>query len=592
MRPLNRRSLRTKLLLNSVAAITAGLFLIGTLLFFQFRSFFLKQLKSKLKTAIVLANKSLNRNRFRAGDSLYLKQFADRYSTLAGSRVTLISRRGRVLADSQVPIDQLKQVENHLQRPEVQEALKNGVGFAIRHSATANLDLLYGCMPVAGGGFLRFALPMETIQRSLQKAMLVFALGGAAILIISTFLMAFLSRGIKKNLWDLVAESQKMAAGNLDRPLELRSGDELEILAENLNKMAARLSDYLRRLEQEHWELNTVLATINEGIIDLNARGEVVFWNRNAGELLELSDDKTSGNPYHQAIRNKEIVSLLDNFYRTRVVLTSEVLSNKGAILEVTVAAKDKDPAQKSGCVVLLRDITQFKKLERIRKDFVANVSHEFKTPLAAIRGYGESLLDWGLKDPEVNVKYLKKIIRQSKQLEHLVSDLLQLARIERLTTLKLSSFDPLPVLNDLSRQFAEAAGKLGLNFVSDVRLSGEKIKGDPEMFRSIMVNLLDNALKYTPAGGNVTLQAIKRAREVEFSVEDSGIGIPEDEQQRIFERFYRVDKARSRDSGGTGLGLSIVKHLCELQEAQIALSSEIDRGSRFTVSFKQAQSG
>ena len=238
---------------------------------------------------------------------------------------------------------------------------------------------------------------------------------------------------------------------------------------------------------------------------------------------------------------------------------------------------------------MVLRDISHYIKLEKIRRDFVANVSHEFKTPLAAIRGFSETLLDWGLEDQNISRKYIGKIIKQSNQLENLVSDLLQLARIERLQNLELKPFHPNPLVLDITQQYSELARSSELGFEVKLVESEVPILGEIEMFRSIIANLLDNAIKYTPAGGQVTVSSTLNGSYWIFSVKDSGIGIPEKEQGRIFERFYRVDKARSRAIGGTGLGLSIVKHLTELQQAEISLQSQVNQGSCFSVKFKLA---
>ncbi|HQV33729.1 MAG TPA: ATP-binding protein, partial [Calditrichia bacterium] len=292
----------------------------------------------------------------------------------------------------------------------------------------------------------------------------------------------------------------------------------------------------------------------------------------------------------YQIIRNEHLNSLLESFLAKPVLISDEVRLDDNRTLEAVIAPVRMHNSEEVGAVMVLRDISHFKKLEKIRTDFVANVSHEFKTPLAAIRGYAESMLDWGLEDEEISRKYLRKVLKQSHQLENLVADLLQLARIERLQNIELSPFNPHPLLNDIVHQYAELATSKQLEFTYQEPTEPALVPGDPEMFRSIIVNLVDNAIKYTPEGGRVSLSVNTTSNHIIFSVADTGLGIPEKYQSRIFERFYRMDKARSRAIGGTGLGLSIVKHLCELQNAQVSVKSSQDEGSIFYVKFPRFQ--
>jgi two-component system phosphate regulon sensor histidine kinase PhoR len=336
--------------------------------------------------------------------------------------------------------------------------------------------------------------------------------------------------------------------------------------------MATKISNHLKESARERQDLNTVLSSINEGILAIESNKKIIFFNEKALQLLNNKAQNIPGEYYYLVIRNQHLNSLLNNFFEKPFLISDEIQIDSKRTLEVVIIPFHIAAHKRKGVVVVLRDISHYKKLEKIRRDFVANVSHEFKTPLAAIRGYSETLLDWALGDQTVNRKYVDKIIKQSNQLENLVADLLQLARIERLQNIELKAFDPGPVIQDVINEYSEMAQNKQIKLISSLQTKEVKILGDPEMFRSIMANLIDNAVKYTLTGGEVTVFSKINAKYGTFSVKDNGIGIPHHEQERVFERFYRVDKARSRAIGGTGLGLSIVKHLTELQQAEIVV--------------------
>jgi len=331
-----------------------------------------------------------------------------------------------------------------------------------------------------------------------------------------------------------------------------------------------------------------VISSINDAIVAIGNDKRIVFYNQISVKLFNIISNEFEGEYYYDLFLNKHLISLIERFFEKPFVLNDEIILEDGRILEVVINPFKLMNMSETGAVMVARDVTNYRKLEKVRRDFVANVSHEFKNPLASIQGYAETLLDWAMDDPKVNRKYLEKIVRQTGNLEHLVTDLLQLARVEGLQRIEMKSFDPVPILKELKFDFSEltTTKKIGLNQVIDEKPI--KISGDPEMFRTIMANLIDNAIKYSQEGGEVTISTKSENGFIEFSVKDTGIGIPQKYISRIFERFFRVDKARSRDVGGTGLGLSIVKHMAELQRLKYGVESEVNAGSRFWVRFKK----
>ena len=595
MKHLFRQNLRFKLNSILIVSLALGLVFVGSFLYFQYQKFLYKRVQNVLSQYILLSEKMLDKQKIPAKDLSYLKDFVDETGALVNCRFTIIDHVGKVIADSEIPISQLSQVENHIGRPEVQQSLSGQFGFSIRHSETVDKELLYLSKAIEinneNVGFLRAALYAEETDVMLSTVRWFFVGGGFFILLVSSVLVFLLSRKINDNLREVTQKAHQIAAGNLDVKVNVDSNDELKVLSQSLNEMSSKLSGSLRKLARERNDLSTVLSSIHEGIIAISPKKQIVFYNDRALSLLPDTSDDGIGKLYYHVIRNQHLNSLLDSFFERPLLISDELYLDDDKTLEVVISPFELQDSSEIGIVTVLRDISQYKTLEKIRRDFVANVSHEFKTPLAAIRGYGESLLDWGLEDATVNRKYVERIIKQSHQLENLVTDLLQLARIEKLQSLQLKTFDPNPLLQDIVNEYLEIASAKNLKLENDLSTQSVNILGEPEMFRSIMANLVDNAVKYTPEGGNVLLLSRKNDQYCEFSVRDNGLGIPDEEKNRIFERFYRVDKARSHAVEGTGLGLSIVKHLAELQQAEIILESKLNVGSCFSVKFKLAES-
>jgi two-component system, OmpR family, phosphate regulon sensor histidine kinase PhoR len=582
-------NLRLRLLTILVISILISAFSVGFFLFQYFDGFLHQQVESNLQKYLAIAEYSLDKKKIIQRDDHYLKQFSDNFSRLFDCRITIIDTLGKVIADSDVPNDQLFKLENHSTRPEVLQSQFREYGSAVRQSVTLGESLLYMAENLKLNdqhiGYLRLAIPVEMFAELLSTSRNYFLIAGICVLLISSILVGIFSKKISSNFFEILSKANAIASGNLDTRIKIDSKDELAALSGNLNDMAVKLSDSLNKLHRDKTNLNTVLSSINDGIIAIDHQKKISFLNQQALTLLNLSKESLIGTELGIATNNAHLNSLLDIFFEKPVLVKDDVQVDS-RILDIVISALNISGNDKSGAVIVLRDVSNFKMLEKIRREFVANVSHEFKTPIAAIRGYAETLLDWGLKDKKIRQKYTKNIVKQSQQLENLVSDLLALARIEKMQSLEFSVFDPLPIISDVVEEMKENAREKQLNIKTSFPDESFKIYGDPEMFRSIMINLIDNAIKYTAQKGSVDIESGIMHGQAFFNVKDTGIGIPEKDQPRIFERFYRVDKARSRDAGGTGLGLSIVKHLVELQKAEIFMESKVNAGSSFKVWF------
>ena len=590
------RSLLHKLIQIEIIAIIAGLLIVSWIGLGNFQDFFTQQYQRELKNYADVATGYLPLDKFEQRDLSFLKQYADRLAQTLHCRVTIIDTVGVVLADSDVPLAQSQMIENHLTRPEVQQALQNQYGYYNRVSATVGMDLYYVARSLQRDGktigVLRLSFGNQLYQQTLQTIRTYLIFGSLLVLLISTVAVVLLSARLRKNILYLIQKAQIISEGKM-MPAELsapiKEAVELQELNNVIDETARKLSQNLKKLSRERRDLQTVLSSINEGIIAISPNKRIIFYNKRALQLLHINLTNPANEAYYTVIRHQHLVSLIDKFLQTTVVITDEITTYEGNIYEVVLTPFEMAFGDKIGAVLVIHDITQYKKLEQVRRDFVANVSHEFKTPLAAIRGYAETLLDWALDDAKMNRKYVTKIVKQSHHLENLVQDLLELARIERLGSLDLAPFDPLPILREVVNEFQEKARGKQQTLQWQPKTEAMQILGDPQMFRSIFVNLLDNAVKYTPEGGKIMLEIEKNSTTAVFMVRDNGIGIPQKEQSRIFERFYRVDKARSQTVEGTGLGLSIVKHMTELQQAEIWLHSRVNEGSCFYLKFKLA---
>lgn len=593
MIPLFKSTFRLKLLNIILFSQLIGLLIIGVILYSQFKSFLNNSTKIRIQENVLIAEVLLDTGRISEGSSGVLKKYADGIGKILDARVTVINTQGLVIADSEVPLDELGKLENHINRPEVQQAIKEKWGFSIRESKTIGRKLIYVCKALQDDkqrtiGFLRLSLYSDANDQVLKTTRIYFFGGGLLILLASGCLVVFLTRGIHRNLRSIVRNARLISEGKPSELTEITSKDELGDIAKILTETSSKLSQSFEKVIRQRKDLNEVISSINDAIVAIGNDKRIVFYNQISVKLFNIISNEFEGEYYYDLFLNKHLISLIERFFEKPFVLNDEILLEDGRILEVVINPFKLMDSSETGAVMVARDVTNYRKLERVRRDFVANVSHEFKNPLASIQGYAETLLDWAMDDPKVNRKYLEKIVRQTGNLEHLVTDLLQLARVEGLQRIEMKSFDPVPILKELRFDFSEltTTKKIGLNQVIDEEPI--KISGDPEMFRTIMANLIDNAIKYSQEGGEVTISTKSENGFIEFSVKDTGIGIPQKYISRIFERFFRVNKARSRDVGGTGLGLSIVKHMAELQRLKYGVESEVNTGSRFWVRFKK----
>jgi two-component system phosphate regulon sensor histidine kinase PhoR len=515
-------------------------------------------------------------------DSIGLRDWVSKMAA-SNVRVTVITADGLVLTDSQ---SDSSTMENHAGRPEIRDAFAKGEGQSIRHSVTINSNLLYHAVRFSPAGappvVLRFALPLQTVDQELWEFRRRLWLASLVMLFVTGIASLLISRSFSGRVERLEKFSLRVAEGDF-RPIEAdRTGDGLEALAVSLNETAARLDRTIRTLTEERNLSSAILGSMVEGVAVVNASERLLFANAGFAQILGLDVPPQSGSALVEVVRQTELLEAVRDVLKGELRVETEIVTGtlRQHFFAVTVAAVRA--ADTSGAVIVLHDITELRKLERVRRDFVANVSHEFKTPLTAIQGFAETLLAGAIDDPQNRLRFLEIILEHSRRLARLTDDLLKLSKMDadrlelEIRRLSVSQFVE-SCIETTQRTAAEKDLRISVNLQQPL----PDIAADRRL-AEVLQNLLDNAMQYTPAGGQIMVGASADAAEVTFTVSDTGIGIPQADQSRIFERFYRVDVARSREVGGTGLGLSIAKHLVEAHGGRIWVESDVGQGSQF----------
>ncbi|HYT21728.1 MAG TPA: ATP-binding protein [Candidatus Polarisedimenticolia bacterium] len=503
---------------------------------------------------------------------------------LSNVRVTVITSHGQVLADSQ---SDPSTMENHAGRPEIRDAFANGDGQSARYSVTLRRSLLYYAvrLPVAGGApvVLRFALPLRTGDEELWRFRRSLWLASLFVLLVTGTISLLISRSFADRVERLREFSQRVSNGDFRPIFADPAGDALDKLAVSLSETAVRLDLTIRTLKDERNLSAAILGSMVEGVLVVDAADRVVFSNAGFAEILGLDMPPKIGSALVESVRQTELIEAVRKVLRGEPAVRAEIVTGTLRQRFFAATATAVRGGETSGAVLVLHDITDLRKLERVRRDFVANVSHEFRTPLTAIQGFAETLLAGAIDDPQNRLRFLEIILEHSRRLARLTEDLLMLSKMDadrlelEIRRLSVSQFVE-SCIETTQRPAAEKDLRISLNLPQQL----PDIAADRRRLAEVLQNLLDNAMQYTPSGGQIMVSASANGTEVVFTVSDTGIGIPRADQSRIFERFYRVDVARSREVGGTGLGLSIAKHLVEVHGGRIWVESEVGQGSQF----------
>jgi two-component system phosphate regulon sensor histidine kinase PhoR len=513
----------------------------------------------------------------------------DRLGAAMGTRVSLIAPDGALLGDSWIDADELASIESHAQRAEVLEAFARGVGMDVRRSTTSGRELHYLALPCPGGGAVRVASEVESEAASFAALRRRLAAAGGVGLLVATGAAWLLSRYAFGPIREMRRLAASIAGGHLEGRLPTSAGDELSPIAGAINQLAEQLRLRLEEVTQEKEQLGAVLEGMVEGVLVVDAKGSVLLANSRLREFYDLTGDLL-GRPYVEVVRDAAVDEVLRETAGSDATVTRLLRVGRAVPRTLQVqAVRFPAAGPRAGSVAVFHDISELARLEEVRRDFVANASHELRTPLAAIRGFAETLLESPSLSEAERRSYLEIIDRHAQRLTHIVHDLLELSTIERgRLRLEPVEVDVGTLIDSLIRDWQPRLRERRLEI--GYRVEGSALAfADPRALEQILLNLLDNAVKYTEPGGRIELVVEEAGPKLRVRVRDTGIGIPEEDLGRIFERFYRVDKARSRALGGTGLGLAIVKHLVQSLGGEISVASRLGEGSIFTFTLPRA---
>ncbi len=594
-----RRRIAVKLTLTLVGFVGVAVLAAGIYLNQALESFAVEALQARLVTAARLLDDEARMLLMQHAAAGAVRGFALKAAERSESRVTLIAVDGRVLGDSEVDVPGLGRLENHRDRPEVRTALAGGVGRDLRTSASIKTPLLYVAVPVRDGGriagALRLALPLAAVTSSHAALHRVMQAGGLVALAVAFGIGIFVAGRVTRPVVEMQRIAHAMSEGRFDVRAPVRSVDELGALGRALNVMTARLREKIGDLEEERAKARAILDGMVEGVIAVDGHEAIVLMNERARAMFGVGAGRGEGKPFLEMIRNAELHEV---FRQSRTAAADAPLIRElrlrhpvPRILNVNTVPLRFAGGGEPGMVMVFHDLTALRRLEQVRTEFVANVSHELRTPLTAIQGYLETLLGGALDEPPNARRFLEIALRHTERLGRLLSDLTDLSNIElgkvtlRLAPVRFS--DVVDSVFEIIRPKA-AGGRVGL--ITDVQPADLTVHADHDRLGQILINLVDNSVKYTPENGWVTVRArpVAVAR-AEVRVRDTGVGIPAADLPRITERFYRVDKARSRELGGTGLGLAIVRHLVLAHGGELTIESQEGAGTtvRFTLPTK-----
>ena len=529
--------------------------------------------------------------------SPYLEDFADPLfqdqvrvlGQKVPARLTVIKADGKIVADSD---EKPSQMDNHADRPEIIAARSNGIGTATRFSDTLGMRMMYLALAVRSqgqlAGYVRTALPLSAIDKRLNQLRSAIGLGAGLSAIVALLLGLFLTNHFVKPLSSMISVADSMSRGDYGKRLPETRNDEIGELGKALNRMAQSCSDRTDTINADRNKLSAILSGMAEGVVAVSQDDRVVHMNEAAGKLLGANPEECINKPIWQVTHVREVSEILGDTLRDGKDFQKNLriaTPSLDKFIELHASPLHDGQGNLIGAVAVLHDLSELHRLEMVRREFVANASHELKTPITAIRGLVETLIDDKDLDLSKRDSFLNRIKDQSMRLSSVVSDLLNLSRLESESNeLEDHHLDLRRVIVDSVKTFAAIGEERGITLETQVPQSPVKIKGDEEAISQVLSNLLDNALKYTSRGGQIWARLEVQGDDAVISVQDTGIGIEPRDQDRIFERFYRVDKARSRELGGTGLGLSIVKHIAITHNGRVTVDSIPGTGSTFRV--------
>ena len=579
--------IRTKLILTYIFLILISLSILILAILWPLQKHYVSNVEKDLQRNAYLVSQIIHsylNSEHEAGIDSRLKELEEKIN----ARITIIKNTGEVLGETHKAVSLM---ENHANRPEVKTALAGQIGTAIRYSDTLDTNHLYVALPIIEQemvqAVVRLSLPILSIQETIGLFRVTLLIGFIIAMLVAIAISILLARSFTKPIEEISDTTKKIAQGNLEEKIYTNSKDELTLLGQSINNMTKALKGHINEITTYNQSLEAILKHMASGVIVIDCLGTIKIINPEAEGIFGVKEQEVLGQPYHKVIRNYNLLENINkilNYDRwdTKIYEFSTFYPEKITLRASATPIVNNNKIEQ--IVIVFHDITTLRKLEKVKTDFVANASHELRTPVASIKGFAETLLDGALEDREVALRFVNIIDQEAQRLTRLIKDLLDLSRIEmKGQAIEKTSIELKELLASsiayLENQAQEKDISIFLEIDKEIQLQGNK-----EMLSLAFLNLIENGIKYTPTGGRIKVAAYPKNNNVLISFTDTGMGIPKEDSSRIFERFYRVNKARTQDIKGTGLGLSIVKHIVEEHQGQIEVQSEVGKGSKFII--------
>jgi two-component system, OmpR family, phosphate regulon sensor histidine kinase PhoR len=574
------RSLYWKITLPFILLIVAGMGILGFFLVKAERQTQLDHLQNYLTNEARLVADSARPDFLNPALNSQLDPLAKSIGNDIQARVTLIKTDGTVLGDNW---EDLATLENHANRPEVIDALKSGFGTSIRYSSTVREDLLYVAVPISDQnntvGIARVALALTTVNNSIDTAIRTIILIVVITALLVILAASFIIRWITHSARQLTRAALRISAGHYDQQIDVQSADEMGKLGHAFNKMSANLQETMINISSEKNKLSTVLYNLADGVLMTDTQGSILLANPAAENLFAFKENQSIGKPLIEVIINHEVDNLLKKCLSTLQKQVTQIDPPGGKFLRVFAVPLQTEKL--AGAVLLFQDLTELRNLQTMRRQFVGNISHELKTPLAGIKAVVETLQDGTINEPEVAADFLNKVNIEVDSMTQMVNELIELSRIETgAAELNKEALDINTLITEVVHRLAPQADRKQIAIKTELSPVLPAIQADRERIQQVLGNILHNAIKFTPEKGQIIITTMPDRNSVVTRIKDSGIGISKDDLVHIFERFFKADKSRSHE--GSGLGLAIAKHIVQAHNGKIWVESEEGRGSTF----------
>jgi len=585
---MRKKRLLWQLFPAALVIILITLLVLGWYAARSLRQFYFQQTASNLEARAYLLEKHV-RDGFTDENAQKLNSLFKELGKKSSTRITLILPSGKVLSDSQ---EDPSNMDNHSHRPEIAEALTGRKGVSMRYSRTLQQNMMYVAIPIYrnGGiaGVLRTSISVTAIDKALKNIYAEIALGGLIAALLAALVSLALSRKVTRPLEELTRGAERFAKGDLSQKLPVPDAKEIGSLAKAMNQMAAQLDDRIRTIIRQRNELEAVLSSMVEGVLAVDTNERLISMNQAAAALMRIDPSHARGRDIQEIIRNSDLQRFVTRALENRRPIEGEIILSRDRELSLQAHGTVLHDAmgQDIGALVVLNDVTHLRRLENVRRDFVANVSHEIRTPVTSIKGFVETLRDGAINNPEDAKRFLEIIVKQTDRLNAIIEDLLSLSRIEQETERAEIVLAEGPLNEVILSAIQACTIKADAKNIRIDLDSPEGIRANinPQLLEQAVTNLIDNAVKYSEPKSSVQVELSTADGEILITVSDHGCGIEKDHLPRLFERFYRVDKARSRKVGGTGLGLAIVKHIAQAHGGYVTVESTPGEGSSFTI--------